>query len=133
MSGFSPYLARLVLDWYFRGEAATPPPAVYVALYGEDGREFEGNGYMRAPVTFAPPDGATIRNASTIDLRADGGDWGWVIAAALWDAPEGGNVVQEITRLTRLDRSGVRREAPQEVNDGDWFRFMAGDIELSLT
>lgn len=136
----SDYLANTLLDFAFHNQTYTLP-STYVALTtaaisdndtGSTITEPAGNGYGR--VLVAPNDdttasttwnlvsNGTIDNADNIDIGpASGGSWGTIVATALVDAVSSGNVL--------FYDNGV---SDQEVADGDTYRFVAGNFDVSM-
>jgi len=105
--------------------------AVYVALFtavtgleadsGWSGTEVSGGAYARQLAGLsAAADGASS-NAADITFPQATADWGTVTHAALMDAVTAGHVLM----WTALDAS-------KTVNNGDTFKFNAGDLDVTL-
>lgn len=136
MSALSFYLSEALLDHVFRGAAYAQPTSVWVALYttatddAAAGDEVSGFAYARVEVpcvagNWSAPAGnpRTISNVNAIVFpTATGGDWGEVTHVGIHDAAVGGN---------RLYHGPVAVAA--DVNDGQAWSFLPGELELSLT
>lgn len=126
MSSFTNYLEDAILDHVFRNNALTSPTTVYMALFttaptdAGGGTEVSGNGYSRLAVTFGAPSAGSVGNTGALDFVASGGNWGDVLAGAIFDASSGGNM------LSWDDFPAAT------INDTDTLRFDAGDITVSL-
>jgi hypothetical protein len=144
MAGQANYLRNMLVDFLFRGQSATPPASVFVALCstaptaGAAGTELTGTGYARVEVpctatdwlntqgtTAAASNGTTgtTRNAAIVDFGAAGSNWGLVSHWELYDAATGGNrlVYGEI-----VDANGAN--APRTVVTNDPVSFPASGL-----
>jgi hypothetical protein len=129
--GFFNYLAHELLDHMLKTGAFTQPTNLYVALSttdwsddGTGGTEPVGNGYARLNHNDFSPDASAgaIDNASAVTFAAaSGGNWGTIIAFAIYDALTGGNP---------FAYAGM--DADKAVNDGDVAEFAAGDLNITL-
>ena len=121
---FTPYLENKILDHVLTNTPYTSPGTVYVSLYNGDplasGTEVTGTGYARKSVTFSVTANAGT-NTNTIEFEAEA-DWGTVNYAGIHDALTGGNVLIS----TSLQNS-------RTIFNGDIVRFVAGDIDVTLT
>lgn len=92
MSGISDYGKNKVLDDLVSGGA-------FLALFttaptdAGGGTEVLGAGYARQSVTFSAASGGSKSNTSTHTFTASGGNFGDVVAGALYDAASGGNLL----------------------------------------
>lgn len=126
MSTFSDYLENAVLNHVFRNVALTSPATVHLALYtvspsdAGGGTEVTGSGYSRQSITFGAPSGGAIANTNLVSFTASGGNFGTIVAVAIFDNSTGGNMLawDAITSAT--------------VNDGDSIQFPIGDIDITL-
>ena len=129
MAGFTNYAEDLVLDWLFSTASATRPTSWYVALYtvapgeGGGGTEVSGGSYARQSATFtisgtAPTQAA---NTSAIEFPTASGSWGTIVAAGVFDASTGGNLLA-FADLT----------AAKTIGSGDVLRFDAGTLIITL-
>jgi len=141
----SNYLSNSVIDWLLRGQAFSPPATVYVALFttgptaAGGGTEVSVGGYARVAVAsslanWAGTQGAgttaassgtsgTTSNNAAITFPAPSAGWGDIVAAAIFDAPTGGNMLifGELTTA-------------KTVNNGDPApSFSAAALSLTLT
>lgn len=138
MSALSDYLESAWLNMLAQGQAFSAPET-HVALFtaapsdSGGGTEVSGGGYARMQVN---QDGATspywntpvddggpqlIDNNGEIAFPQATGDWGEVVAIAIFDAATGGNMLYHGT----LASSKV-------VSTNDTFRFADGDLDLKL-
>lgn len=129
MPGFTNYSEDLVLDWLFTASAATRPTAWYVALYtvapGEagGGTECSGTAYVRQSSSFtvsgtAPSQAA---NSAAVEFPTAGGSWGTIVAAGVFDALSGGNL------LAYADLT-----ISKTIDTGDVLRFNTGTLVITL-
>ena len=129
MSALSDYAEKLVLDWLMTAGAVTRPTAWYLALYtvapsdSGGGTEVSGNGYSRQSIPFAAAStpGGTTSNTSAVNFTAAGGNWGTIVAGAIFTASTGGDMLW----YGNLAASRV-------VNDGDTLSFAVGAGNLTL-
>jgi hypothetical protein len=114
------------LNWLFTSGAVTRPTTWFIALYtvaptdSTAGTEVTGGSYARQAVTMTVT-GDTASNSATVEWPAASASWGTVVAAAIMDAPTGGNIITYGT-LT----------ASKAIGSGDVFRFPAGDFDVTL-
>lgn len=126
MTDFSNYLENKVLDHVFRNTAYTPPATVYLALFtaaptdAGAGTEVSGAGYARQAVTFGAASGGAIENSGAVSFTASGGNFGTVVAVALFDASTSGNML-----AWKVITSAA-------VNDGQTLTFPIGLIDVTL-
>jgi hypothetical protein len=98
MSDLSDYAENLVVKWLLTDESVTRPTAWYVGLYtavpsdAGGGTEVTGNGYARQAYG-ASSSGSDADNDADITFTASGGDWGTIVAAGIFDASSGGNLL----------------------------------------
>lgn len=130
MAGSLSNLAEdLVLDWLFTTASATRPTAWYVALYtvapgeGGGGTEVSGGSYARVAATFTVSGTAptTASNSAAVEFAAATGNWGTIVAAAIFDALSGGDMLA-FGDLT----------ASKAIDSGDVLRFAIGEIDITL-
>jgi hypothetical protein len=129
MPGFTNYAEDLVLDWLFSTASATRPTSWYVALYtvapGETGggTEVSGGSYARQSATFTISGTAPTQAANTaaIEFPTATGSWGSVVAAGVFDASTGGNLLA-FADLT----------AAKTISSGDVLRFDASTLVITL-
>lgn len=123
----SDYLENRVLDCFLRNTAAAQTANVYVALFtvaptdAGGGTEVSGNAYARQIAVFDAAASGATQNTSLIAFpAATPGAWGTVVAAAIFDAVTGGNMLYWFD----LD-------ANKTVGAGDVFQFAAGAIDIT--
>jgi len=134
MAAFSNFLEDELLDHLLRNEVYTPPTSVWIALFTTDNGlesgvitgEVTGGSYGRIEVG-----GASGRSFSTASSGTDNdqditfvtatADWGTVTHMAIMNASTAGNVM--FHGLLTLSKT---------VNNGDTFKFVAGDLDVSL-
>jgi hypothetical protein len=129
MAGLTNYGENLVLTWTFTASTATRPTVWYAALYtvapGEagGGTEVSGTSYVRQSSTFTVTGTApTIAsNSVAVEFPAAGGAWGTVVAAGIFDASTGGNLIA-FADLT----------VSKSVSTGDVVRFAIGNLSITL-
>lgn len=134
--GMSTFLANEILDHLLNADTySTPSGTVHVALFTVAPTDAGGgtevpftNGYARVAL-----DSTTVNQWSTAAARAldnlnditfptaSGGNWGTIVAAGLYDASSGGNLLW----WANLTTSRI-------VNDGDTFEFAVGDFDISI-
>ena len=131
MSSFTDYTENLVLTFLFTDGTATRPTAWYVGLFTTapsdtgGGTEVSGDGYARVATGTINVTGTatTATNAAVIEFApADGGDWGTITYAAIFDAETSGNMMAWAELTTA-----------RTINDGDVFRIPAGSLTVTLT
>lgn len=142
-SGFSVYAADRILDKVLKDTAFTTPTSYYLALFTHATQaaaflrannaasavevSSSGTGYARVQVRgatgiqwAASSNGSTAQNLEVAFAQA-AASWGTIYAAALMDAPTGGNV------WTYADLS-----PPRVITSPDVFRVPAGQFILTL-
>jgi hypothetical protein len=131
MSSFTDYTENLVLNWLFTTNSATRPTAWYVGLFTAapsdtgGGTEVSGSGYARKATGTITVSGTatTATNSAAIEFDpADGGDWGTITHAAIFDAETSGNMLAWAELTTA-----------RTINDGDVFRVPASSLTITLT
>lgn len=132
MSSFSDYTENLVLTWLFTASSATRPTSWYVGLFtaapsdSGGGTEVTGNDYARVAtgtITVSGTSPTLATNSAAIEFAAaNGGNWGSITHAAIFDASTSGNMVAWAELTTA-----------RTINDGDVFRIPAGSLDITLT
>lgn len=130
-AAFADYLETEIIDHVFRNTAIFSAPAnVYVALYTSatsdagGGTEVSGGSYARVAVSTSSGwtgTGGATDNAADVDFGTATANWGTVTHVGVRDASSGGNLLFH-GALT----------ASKTVNSGDSFKFVAGDLDISL-
>lgn len=126
MSGFSNYLENATLNHIFGTVPYTKPANVFLALYTSapsdsgGGTEVSGSGYSRKSVTFATVIDGAIASSNVVSYTPAGGNYGTIVATALFDAATGGNMLTWDT-IT-----------PVTLNIGDTLSFAVGSVIVSL-
>ena len=128
MAGFTASTETLVLTFLLTTISVTRPSAAYVGLFTTvptdvtPGTEVSGNSYSRKVVSFSiggsSPSVAT--NSSGVIFNAASGSWGQIVAAGVFDAPSGGNLL------------AYASIAPRNVSTGDVIRIPSGDLDITL-
>lgn len=135
MAAFSNYLENELLDHILRNESYTAPSSVWIALFTADNGleagtitgEVSGGSYARVEVggasgrTFSAGAAGTTDNDQDITFATATADWGTVTHMAVMDASTAGNVLFHGS-LT----------VSKTVNNGDTFKFNAGDLDITL-
>jgi len=131
MSSFTDYTENLVLNWLLTTNSATRPTAWYVGLFTAapsdtgGGTEVSGNAYARVATGTITVSGTatTATNAAAIEFAAaNGGNWGTITHAAIFDASTGGNMLAWAALTTS-----------RTINDGDVLRIPASSLTVTLT
>lgn len=126
---FSDYTENKVLD-HIVGKTSFTMPTAYVALFtvaptdAGGGTEVSGGSYARESTAGADWNAASsgaISNANAITFTTATGDWGTVVACALFDAATSGNMLAWGDLTTS-----------KAVNSGDTASFAAGDLDITL-
>lgn len=130
-SGKGVYWANKMLDLVLGGVPFTPPANVYLALYNANpsstggGTEVAGNNYARALVANNASEWPAAVNGQKSNANpqffpaAVTPGWGYITAAAIFDASTGGNLLYYGT-LT----------SARLISDGDTAQFPAGAISI---
>lgn len=138
MANFSNFLELELLDHVLRNAAYTAPTSVWIALFDATGStanleagtltgEIVGGAYARLEVGGASGRSFTLAAAGATQNNEDWtwttatADWGTVTYCAVMDASTAGNVLFYGT-LT----------VAKTVNNGDTFKFNAGDFTVTL-
>ena len=127
MAEFTDFMENKIIDHMLRAQAYTPPATVYVALFTSapsdagGGTEVSGGAYARQAVTLDAAAGGASSNSADITFPQATADWGTVTHLALMDALTGGNMLMH----SPLDAS-------KTVNNGDTFKFEAGDLDVTV-
>jgi hypothetical protein len=132
MSGKSDFAEQKVVGHLFGLRSLSVPPTYYMRLYttlpaddGTGGVEVAGNGYSPLAITNNTTNfvfnGAIIENGVELAFPpASGGNWGLIVGFGLWSASSGGDA-WVINAL----------ESSVTINDGQVFKFPAGDLTFS--
>lgn len=127
---FSDYLEVALLDHVLRNTALTSPTTVYVALFtvaptdAGGGTEVATGSYARTAATFGAASSgspSSISNSADVDFPTATANWGTIVAAAIFDAASGGNMLLWGDLTTS-----------KAVNSGTQARFLTGDIVITL-
>lgn len=134
MAAKSNYLEDSIINHVLRNTAYTSPgTAVWVALYtntqgdSDSGTEASGGSYARVQVQGtgqwdAPTNGATA-NTAEIAFPQASASWGTINSIGIKDSSTS-------TGNDNLLYHGVLT-SPRTVNNGDTFKFNAGDLDVS--
>jgi hypothetical protein len=129
MAGFSDYAENKVLD-HIVGKTSFTMPSTWVALYtvaptdAGGGTQVTGGSYARvatAGADWSAASGGAITNANALTFPTATADWGTIVAAALFDASSGGNML--IWNLLTANKT---------VTTDDALSFPAGSIDFTL-
>jgi len=127
----SDYLENAILDHVLGSNTFVKPGTVYIAVYttapndAGGGVEVSALGYTRLAVPntnayWSPAVGGVKTNAQTLAFGQAVAPWGTLVAAAIFDAASGGNMLYH-----------GALSVPRVVTAGDTVRFMAGEIDLT--
>lgn len=127
MSAFSAYLANELLDHVLKNLAFTAPTTIYVGLFtagtnletNSQVNEVTGGSYARQTIAFDAAASSITQNTSDVTFPTATANWGTITHACLIDALTTGNILYW-TALT----------ASKTVNNGDTFKFLAGDFQV---
>lgn len=142
MANMSDYLENEIIDHIFRAGTFTAPTVIAVALFtaapsdSGGGTEVTGGSYARVDVGATDTDwnatqGGTsgdstgtsglTDNASDVTFTTASASWGLVTHIGIFDNTSGGNLLFH-GALT----------ASKTIDDGDTFKFTAGDLDITL-
>ncbi len=127
MSDLSDYAEEQICKWAFTDAAITRPTAWYLALFttapsdAGGGVEVSGGSYARAVVTFEYDSNGESANDADVEITATGGDFGEVVAVAIFDADTGGNLWAHKALGT-----------PVTVTSGQGFRVLEGALSITM-
>lgn len=142
MAAMTDYLENKLVDHVFRNTAYAVPTTVYIGLFttatADDGTGTEVTGGSYARVQVGPSTtawngthgnttgvssgtGGLTDNAADITFVTATASWGTVTHVAIMDAVSGGNMLFH----------GVLT-ASKTVDNGDTFKFNAGDLDITL-
>jgi len=127
MTAMTNYLEDNLLNHALRNVTFTSPGSVHAALFtaapgeGGGGTEVSGGSYARQAVTFGVPAANTSSNSADVTFPTATVDWGTVTHVAIFDAASGGNMLF----YGALSQSKV-------VNTGDTFKFLTGNLSVSM-
>lgn len=130
---FSDFLENKLLDHAFGNAAYAAPATLHVALFtvapsdSGGGTEVTGGGYTRLPVTnnatnFPAASGGAKTNGIDFTFPTTSASWGTIVAVGLFDASSGGNLLAHTTLAVN-----------KAVGNGDTARFLAGDLDFTLS
>lgn len=129
MAEFTDYLEDRILNHIFRATASTAPATVYLALHTAvnsdttPGTAVTLGGYARQAITFSAPSPAgAITNSADVQFTASGAAYGTVVSTSIYDALTTGNQLCFDNDFTDT-----------AVADGETLKFVAGDIDVTLT
>lgn len=139
----SNYLEGKIIDHLFRADTFAKPSAIYVGLIKfyeaekvesmtgttvSSAKEASGGAYARIAVTqnddnwSAASTGGATSNSDAITFPTATADWGIVSGVFVADALTGGNLLLHGALTT-----------PRDVQNGDVFKFNAGDLDVTFT
>jgi hypothetical protein len=120
------YFETAVLNAALRNTAYSSPTTVYVALYTGSptptttGTEVSGGSYTRQAASFSAPVAGAVSNTLDITYPIATSSWGTVVAFAILDDPNTGNMLY----FGSLTTSRV-------VNMNDQIKFPAGQLTVT--
>lgn len=130
----SKYLANKVLNHVLGVAAFEMPASVHLALFTsadglEDGlldNELGGGGYARRPLSMSAAVGKASASSAAVAFDPATTDWGPMVAWAIMDAPEAGNVLY----YGEMPKYGTPLDY-KKVFSGDGFVCRTGDVVIS--
>lgn len=134
MANASDYLEQQIFNHIFRDDTFSKPANIYIGLTSDvpsdDGSYTElpdANGYARYPNASGDATWATHSNTSSNQVEfafpTATGDWGTASGVIITDSAthSGGNVLMHGELTT-----------PKNIENGDTFRFSAGDLDITI-
>lgn len=131
MSSFSDFLEDKVLKHVFTNTAYTAPSTLYVALFtvaptdagGGTEVSTSGTNYARQTMAFTVSGSSPTQAANTaaVEWGTAASSWGTVVAAAVFDAASGGNML-----------AWGALTSNKTIAAGDVFRFPASSFVITL-
>jgi len=96
--------------------------ALYTSSPGEagGGTEVNGGSYARTAITWGSPASGAVSNASDITFPTATGDWGTIVAAAIWD--------EEGDHMLWWGPLAVSKT----IATGEIFKVLTGNLTLTL-
>jgi len=145
MGAFSDYLENKILDHVLNNGRAlsfTPPSTLYIALFTSDGgledntegsqEEVSGGAYARQALDgsanyFTVAAAGATSNYGDIDFPVSTADWGTITHMAIMDGLTSGNVL-----IWGLLKNAAGATTTKLIENGDQFKFRAGNLDVSL-
>lgn len=133
MAAFSDYLENELLDHVLANGAFTAPTSIWIALYtaapsdSGGGTEVTGGAYARVEIAGATGRAFSVAAAGTTDNDQD---WDWVTATANWGTVSHTSVMDAVTAGNFLFHGALA--ASKVVDNGDTFKFLIGDFDITL-
>ena len=127
MGALSDYSEAQVINHMLRNQAYTPPATVYLALYTTTpddtggGVEVSGGAYARQACALDAATVGVTANTSDITFPTATANWGTIVAVGLFDAVTAGNLLWWGALTVN-----------KTVNNGDVFKVLLGDLDLTL-
>ena len=129
MADLSTYMEDRIIN-FMRNVAITGEAAVYVGLFtADDGleagtitSEVTGGSYARELAGLSASADGVSANAGDITFTTATAEWGLITHAALLDAITAGNVIMHSALA-----------ANKQVDDGDTFKILAGELDVEIT
>jgi len=129
MADLSTYMEDRIIN-FMRNVAITGEAAVYVGLFtADDGleagtitSEVSGGSYARQLAGLSASADGVSANAGDITFPTATAEWGLVTHAALIDALTNGNVIMHSALA-----------ASKQVDNGDTFKILAGELDVTIT
>jgi hypothetical protein len=118
--------SNAVIDHFLRNSAQTSPTTVYFALFtvaptqSGGGTEVTGGSYARIAATFGAPANGVSSNSAPVTFPTATASWGTVVAAGIFDALSGGNLLYYGTLGT-----------PKTVGNGDSISFASAAFAVT--
>ena len=140
MSGFSDYMRTKIRKHIFKATAYSMPSVLAVSLHKSDPTNANntstevssagGSNYARVACnpssttnwTEDGTDTGKVSNAVDLTFPTAGTNWGVITYFALYDATTGGNLIGS-NALTNS----------KTINTGDVFKFLAGDLTVTIS
>lgn len=120
------FTSDTVINLLLRGVPFVPPASIYLGLFTVaptvmgGGVEVSGGAYIRQGVTWSIPNNGLSNNTSQVDFPVATGNWGVIVAFALFDNLAGGNMLY----FASLN-------APRDVQINDQVQYPVGQLTVT--
>lgn len=128
MSAMTDYLENAIGNHILRNISYTSPSTLWCGLFttaptdAGGGTEVSGGSYARVQVTFSNPSTGLFVNSSDINFPQATANWGTIVAFAIFDGSGSSANMLIYGNLS----------SPKTVNQGDQFRFLAGNLQITF-
>lgn len=137
MSAFSDYYENKIIDHMLRGQAFTVPTTVYVACFTANTNlesnnpsaevSTSGTAYSRQAITLSAASAGATTNSADLTWSTATANWGTVTSVAIVDHATNTTWGTNVNVLMWADLA-----ASKVVNNGDTFKILAGDFDVTV-